>query len=182
MPTTSSTSSTSSDSHVVLVGAMGSGKTTVGGELARRLGRPLVDSDEQVRRRTGRTVHDIADSDGAEALHRAEVHALRDALDRPVPSVVAAAASVVTDDRIRARLAGDDVTVIWLRASPETLATRVGEPGDRPFLGHDSLAVLRRLEAERRRLYEQVADITVDVESGDPPVLAERILERRRAS
>src|SRR5262249_45956694 len=81
--------------HVVLVGLMGSGKSTVGHALARRLGRPFVDNDEALEARSGRSARAIADADGADALHRLEAQALVDALARPEPAVVAMAASVV---------------------------------------------------------------------------------------
>ena len=148
----------------MLIGMMGSGKTTVGRSLAAALGRPLVDSDAQVEARTGRTVREIFESDGEAAYRVLEREALVDALAEAEPSVVAAAGGVVLDPGNRAVLQ-EAGTVVWLRARPEVLARRVSAGRDhRPLLGDDPLAALRRLDAERRPLYEEVADLVVDVD------------------
>ncbi len=148
----------------MLIGMMGSGKTTVGRSLAAALRRPLVDSDAQVEARTGRTVREIFESDGEAAYRVLEREALVDALAQAEPSVVAAAGGVVLDPGNRAVLQ-EAGTVVWLRARPEVLARRVSAGRDhRPLLGDDPLAALRRLDAERRPLYEEVADLVIDVD------------------
>jgi shikimate kinase len=154
-------------SHLVLVGMMGSGKTTVGRRVAARLGRRLRDSDDEVEARTGRTVREIFESDGEAAFRAEEARALAEALADPEPVVVAAAGGVVLDpdNRERLRAAG---TVVWLDGRPEDLARRVTSGGHRPLLGDDPLATLRRLDRERRPLYEEVADHVVPV--GDRPL------------
>ena len=150
--------------HLVLVGMMGSGKTTVGRRVAAALGRRLRNSDAEVEARAGRTVREIFESDGEAAFRVEESLALAEALADPQPAVVAAAGGVVLDpaNRERLREAG---TVVWLDARPEELARRVSSRGHRPLLGGDPLAALRRLDAERRPLYEEVADHVVQVGS-----------------
>ena len=148
--------------HLVLVGMMGSGKTTVGRRVAARLGRRLRDSDAEVEARTGRTVREIFETDGEPAFRAEEARALAEALDDPEPTLVAAAGGVVLDPANRARLRSAG-TVVWLDASPEDLARRVGSRNHRPLLGNDPLAALRRLDRERRPLYEEVADHVVPV-------------------
>lgn len=163
--------------HVVVVGTMGAGKTTVGQLLAHRLDRPFVDSDERITEARSATAAEFAAEEGIDAVHRLEAAVLLEALDEAAPSIVAAAASVVTDGSARARLRRDDVTVVWLRGRPETLAARV-EPGDhRPLLatGEDPEAVLARLDAERTPLYEEVADVTVDVDGRTPRQIAAEV-------
>jgi shikimate kinase len=165
----------SSARHVVVVGTMGAGKTTVGHLLAHLLDRPFVDSDERITEARGATAAELADEEGIDAVHRLEAAVLLEALDEAAPSIVAAAASVVTDRSARARLRRDDVTVVWLRGRPETLAARV-EPGDhRPLLAEDPEAVLARLDAERTPLYEEVADVTVDVDGRTPRQIAAEV-------
>jgi shikimate kinase len=163
--------------HVVLVGMMGSGKTTVGRQLAAALGRQLVDSDAQVEARTGRTVRQIFEADGEAAYRQLEREALVAALDGAEPSVVAAAGGVVLDPANRAvlRSAG---TVVWLRADPEVLAGRVSRGRDhRPLLGDDPRAALVRLDAERRPLYEEVAEHVVDVDDLTTPQVVATVRE-----
>ena len=114
--------------HVVLVGPMGAGKSTVGKIVAERLRRPYIDSDDEVERRTGRTAREIADSDGLPALHRLELTVLRDALAREEPSVIGSAASVV--DESLGRLALMTCRhVAWLHADAEHLAQRSAAGG-----------------------------------------------------
>jgi shikimate kinase len=151
------------DGHVVLVGMMGAGKSTVGRVLATRLNRPFYDSDAMVEARTGRTVATIFAEQGEAAFRAEEAAALADALASVTPAVVAAAGGTVLDPRNR-RLLADAGLVVWLRAEPAVLAARV-HPGDhRPLLAHDAEASLRRLAAERQPFYAEVSDLIVDVD------------------
>lgn len=161
--------------HVVLVGMMGTGKTSIGRPVAAHLGRRFVDSDEQVERRTGRTVKEIFESEGEAAYRRLESDALAAALAEPEPAVIAAAGGVVIDpaNRDRLRRAG---TVIWLDAPPEVLAERVVDGDHRPLLGDDPLATLARLAAEREGWYREVADAVVDVGSRTADEAVEAVL------
>src|SRR4029077_10353207 len=87
--------------RIVLVGMMGSGKTTVGREIARRTGWPWLDNDDLVRELTGREPSAIAIEDGEEAPHDAEAASLGAALGRDPPLVVAAAGSTVERPDVR---------------------------------------------------------------------------------
>jgi shikimate kinase len=155
---------------------MGSGKTSVGQQLAARLGVAFVDSDEQIEHSNGRTVRQIFESDGEAAFRKLEAEALAAAVGSTERSVIAAAGGVVLDpgNREVLRRAG---TVVWLRASPEVLAARVRDGGHRPLLGEDALGVLRRLDAERASLYDEVASAVVDVGDLSPDEVATRITE-----
>ncbi len=68
-------------------------------------------------------------------------------------------------------------TVVWLRARPETLASRVGDGVGRPLLEVDPAGTLARLNAERRPFYEEVAEVTIDVDDLSADTVAGRILE-----
>ena len=150
--------------HVVLVGPMGVGKTTVGRRLARELQRPFADADEQLELRAGRTIPAIFRDDGEEIFRELESEVLADLLGRVQPLVVAAGGGVVTQPENRALL-GRRAFVVWLRASPGFLAARA-DPAHRPLLtgDPDAATTLARLIAARAPLYEEVADATVDVE------------------
>src|SRR5687767_9702466 len=113
--------------HIVVVGLMGSGKSTVGRALAEHLGLAFLDNDELLEARCGRTAAEVQDAGGRAELHRLEAEVLCEALARPQPCVVTAAASVVEDDAALARL--EHHQVVWLRASDEVLIARV-EAGD----------------------------------------------------
>lgn len=163
--------------HVVLVGMMGAGKSSVGRRVAARLVRPFSDSDTVVEDRMGRTVGDIWRTDGEEEFRRLEAEALQDALADHTPSVIAAAGGTVLDAGNRDALKADNVVVIWLRASPEVLLGRVAHGDHRPLLDDDPEGVLRRLHEERLELYGEVADAVIDVDDLDLDAVAARVLE-----
>lgn len=164
--------------HVVLIGLMGSGKTTIGRVLARRLGRPFVDNDEVLERMTGKQASAIESSDGADVLHRREADALRAALDDTAPAVVAAAAAAAVVPDLEAPIERN--VVVYLRAGAPTLADRVAHKGDghRPFLDEDLPDLLARQYARRDPTYRKLADVVVDTDHGDPDALVAGILEQ----
>jgi shikimate kinase len=142
---------------------MGAGKTTTGRALAKRLGWPFLDSDEQVHRNTGRTVPEILEADGEAAFRAEEKKALATAATSDGPLVVGVAGGAVLDPDNR-RLLKSGGTVVWLRADPGTLTRRVGDGRGRPLLAGDVEGNLRRLYDQRRALYEELADVVVDVD------------------
>jgi shikimate kinase len=162
---------------------MASGKTTVGQIVAARLGWGYVDSDEQVCERTGRTVREIFEQDGEAAFRTEERLALEAAIADPQPRVVSVAGGAVLDLANR-QLLRSSGTVAWLRADPHVLATRVRASGQahRPLLGDDPEASLERLDAERRPIYEELADLVVDVEGRTPAEIAERLVQELAAT
>lgn len=179
--------------RVLLVGMMGAGKTTVGRLLATRLGWRYVDSDDEVEAFTGHTVKELFESGGEGAFRPLESRALAAALREEGPTVVSVAGGAVLDPKNREllRRAG---TVVWLRARPETLLERVradanaaaahrpGADDHRPLLDRDPAGTLTRLDGERRGVYEQVADVVVDVDGLDPGAVADLVVERVRAT
>lgn len=159
--------------HLVLVGMMGAGKTTVGRALAARLGQEHRDLDAEVAKAAGRGVPDIIEEQGEPAFRRIESQVLRQVLGHPGPLVVSVGGGAVLEEGNREVLAVSG-TVVWLRATPATLAARVGDGAGRPLLadGPDALA---RLESSRRPLYAQVADLTIDVDDLEAQEVARRI-------
>jgi len=159
--------------RVLLIGMMGAGKTTVGRALGQRFGWPYLDSDEEVRRRTGRTVPQLFAEQGEAAFRAEESAVLADACASTHPVVVSVAGGGVLDPENR-RLLEASGLVVWLRASLTTLTQRVGDGRTRPLLGDDPAAALAQLYPERARLYEEVAAVVVDVD--DAPT--ERVVAR----
>jgi shikimate kinase len=161
--------------HVVLVGTMGSGKSTVGRLVAVALGWPFWDNDEQLVRERGKSAAEIAQRHGPDELHRREIETLIRGLDRDGPSVVAAAASVVVDPQVRARLRAEDL-VVWLRASHAALEERLLHPGDRPTLGESPTRRAGELQDQRADLYRDIAQREVDTTNRRPEAVAQLIL------
>lgn len=161
--------------RLLLVGMMAVGKTTTGQRCAQRLGWTFLDSDAQLLADTGRSAQEIFDSDGDEALRSAESNVFHEAIEGPVPVVVAVAGGVVLSEANRSSLVKSGV-VVWLRASMETLSERVARGGARPRLGDDPLRALRELYVARHPLYASVATFVIDVDDLAPEEVVTRIL------
>lgn len=143
--------------HVVLVGQMGVGKSTVGAALADELGRVHADCDEDLELATGATAADYAARRGLAALHEREAGVLVERLRERRGLVISAAASVVESPECRRRL-GLRAVVVWLDAPPLDVASRAGRGGHRRSLTDDEVV---DLDLRRRPLYAEVADLTV---------------------
>ena len=162
--------------HLVLVGLMGSGKTTVGRALAQRLRRELLDSDAMIEAREGRTVRDIFREDGEEAFRRIETDVLQEALAAEDKAVIAAAGGVVLRPENRAALRSSGARVVWLRADPATLVERVKGGAHRPLLDDDPQGTLQSMYEQRAELYREVADAIVTVDNRSVSDVVEAVL------
>jgi shikimate kinase len=160
---------------VFIIGFMGAGKSTVGGMVAARLGRPFVDLDREIERLAGRTVAELFAADGEGGFRDAE-HAALAAVARQAGIVVACGGGVVTDERSHATLR-EGGTVVYLRVTPEEAVARVGsEVAGRPLLLGGDPAVAAALLDSRERLYEAVADVTVDTAGRAPAGIADEVV------
>jgi shikimate kinase len=146
---------------VVLVGPMGSGKSTVGRALARRLGLGHVDTDDIVAQGAGQSIAEIFESEGEAAFRALETAALADALHGAV-AVISTGGGVVVSDANRILLRESDALVVWLDGSIDALAGRVGSGQGRPLLDGDVRETLREKIAERGPGYLDVADVRID--------------------
>ena len=150
---------------IVLVGMMGSGKTTLGRRLARVLGLPFVDADEEIERAAGKTVAEIF-ADHGEPYFRAGERRVIARLLEGSPQVVATGGGAYMDPVTREAVARLAVSV-WLKAEIDVLLRRVRRRPHRPLLQNDDPeAVLRRLAETREPVYA-LADTCV--ESSDVP-------------
>jgi len=140
---------------------MGSGKTTVGRRVARRLDRPFRDADEELEARSGRTVREWFELEGEVAFRDAEAATLAALLDSEEPLVIAAGGGVVIRPENRAALAR--ALVVWLDGDPAFLASRVAQREHRPLIDDDPSAAIHRLHAERADWYRAVADEVVEI-------------------
>ena len=163
--------------HLVLVGLMGAGKTTVGERCAQRLGRPFVDTDDLVQTLAGRPVADVFATDGEAAFRALERQAVADACASPAPLVIACGGGAVLDPTSRRQLHTSGF-VVWLRARPRVLAARVdGDHVERPLLAGAALPTLTRLAETRAPVYEVVADVAVATDDRTPDEVADAVLE-----
>lgn len=146
--------------NLILVGMMGSGKTTMGRALARHLGKVFVDSDEEIIKRTGVTVPHIFDIEGEAGFRLRETAAIRDLVGRD-NIVLATGGGAVLAEENRAVLQQNGI-VIYLKASVHDLWQRTKHDRNRPLLQtSDPHAKLTELFQQRDPLYQQVSDIVV---------------------
>lgn len=153
---------------VYLVGMPGSGKSTVGPELAARLGVPFVELDSEVERAAGSTVREIFQRDGEARFRELEAAALAEAAARD-PSVVSCGGGVVLEpaNRVTLRATGE---VVFLSVPLEVLAERVRPSAERPLIRAEG--DLERLYREREALYREFAAHVVDAGGAPQDVAA----------
>jgi shikimate kinase len=181
-PATSSGRDLPAHRHVLLVGMMGAGKSTVGPILARRLDRPFVDVDDLVTATAGRSIPELFASDGETAFRALERVALADACASPEPLVIAAGGGAMSDPKNR-NVASAAATVVWLQADAASLAARVvddapDQGGSRPLLaGGDPVLTLKRLALLRADAYAAVADIVVTTDDRSADEVADTVHE-----
>ena len=143
----------------ILIGLMGSGKSSVGRRLAKRLDIPLIDLDDYIVTKAGRSIPEIFAEQGEEAFRDMESEALREVLGKP--AVVATGGGVVMREENRELLKAHP-PVIWLKASPEFLADRIDGDSNRPLIAAgETLKKLQALAEVRYPLYEACADYIV---------------------
>ena len=165
----------------MLVGLMGTGKTTVGRLLAERLGLPHIDTDDLIVERTGHTVREIFEAEGEDAFRALETQVLLEALAATEPVVLAAAGGVVLAETNRQALRESGAFVVWLRADPSVLAGRVVGQGHRPLIDADPAGTLAQMLTARERLYRDVSTVEIGVEDKSPEQVTEWIVETLRA-
>lgn len=144
---------------VVLVGAPGAGKSTVGRRVAERLVVPFADTDHLIEEAAGMSVSDIFVTAGEPEFRRLEEAAVAEAL-RTRRGVLALGGGAVLSERTRDLLAGHQV--IWLRVSMSEAATRVGMNTARPLLLGNVRTTLAGLLEARTPLYDEVSSAVVD--------------------
>jgi shikimate kinase len=162
---------------VVVVGPMGSGKTTVGRILAQRLGVALRDTDVDVEDRAGKSVSDVFVDDGEPAFRDLERKAVAAALDEH-PGVLALGGGAVMDPLTEQQLRGH--TVVFLDVQVGDAARRIGLNRDRPLLLGNPRAQWLRIMEGRRPVYERVSTAVVPTDGRTPDEVAEAVLAALR--
>lgn len=162
---------------IVLVGMMGSGKTTVGRRLAARLGRRFVDADKELESRCGVPISTIFELEGEDGFRRREA-AVIDALTREPGIVLATGGGAVLRAENRAALHAGG-RVIYLHTSVEQQLERTARDRNRPLLRTANPGqVLRELLATRDPLYREIADVVIETDQRPPRMVVQEILSR----
>lgn len=152
---------------IALVGLPGGGKSTVGRQLARRLGWPFLDTDTVIEERLGCPIRAFFEREGEAAFRDIEQSVIAE-LSGGERRVLATGGGAVLREANR-RALHEHTTVVYLRSTPEELYRRLRHDTQRPLLQvKDPLAKLRELYAQRDPLYRETAHFTVD--TGRPSV------------
>jgi shikimate kinase len=158
---------------VVLIGAPGAGKSTIGRIVADRLDVAFRDTDDDVEARAGKSIPDIFVLDGEPAFRALEHEAVATAL-REHDGVLALGGGAVLDVQTQALLATQPV--VWLKVASATAAGRVGVSGPRPVIVGSPHSTLVKLLAERTPIYESLAKATVETDFRAPEEIAEDVI------
>jgi len=161
--------------RVVLVGAMGAGKTTVGRELARAWDVELRDTDHDIEAAAGKPVQDIFVDEGEAHFRSLERAAVAAALAEH-DGVVSLGGGAVLDPDTQVLL--KDQTVVFLRVGFDAAMKRVGSGEGRPLLLGNARSRVKALLEERTPVYESVASLVVDTDDRTPDQIATEIEER----
>lgn len=164
---------------VVLVGMMGAGKTAVGTALARLLGVPFRDSDEEIVRAANRPIAEIFERDGEPFFRARETEVLTRLVKGP-PCVLSTGGGAFLSEVNRATIAGAGVSV-WLRADLELLWQRVRHKTTRPLLRTENPRETLRALYEARVPHYALADLAVDAAAElSIEQMAQRVIEALR--
>ena len=166
---------------IVLVGLMGSGKTTVGKRVAQELGYGFVDSDDAVAKSAGKSVREIFSQDGEESFRKWESDAIRSILmDGHAPVVLATGGGAVILQENRKVISDHANHVVWLDAAVEDLVVRTKSGAARPLLDGDAAQTLQTLSDQRAAWYEEVATIRIDTHGKQVAKVCSAVVEAIR--
>ena len=160
---------------LALVGLPGSGKSTVGRQLARRLSVPFTDSDHVIEQRIGCSIRDFFEREGEAAFRDIEESVIRELVEAPA-GVLATGGGAVLRPANRECLR-QATSVIYLRSTPEEVFRRVRHDGARPLLQvADPLSRLRALYEQRDPLYRETAHFIIETGRPSVPTLVNMIV------
>ena len=146
--------------NIILIGPMGSGKTSTGRILAKEMGYAFADTDEEVTKRTGVSIAYIFDVEGEEGFRKRECLALKECLNDN-NTILSTGGGIVLSKENR-DLLQDRGTVVYLQTSIRSQVKRTASTNSRPLLQNkDPKETLEKLMLTRAPLYEEIADITI---------------------
>ena len=149
--------------RIVLIGAPGSGKSTVGAALSRKLALDFVDTDQLIEVREGKAITDIFVVDGEPYFRAVELETLKNVL-KMSNVVISLGGGAPISEQAQQELRSSDSMVIFLDVSLATAAPRVGFNRDRPLLLGNPRAQWQALSDKRRPIYEALADMSIKVD------------------
>jgi len=149
--------------RIVLIGAPGSGKSTVGMALAAHLQWPFVDTDALIEMKESKKITDLFVENGEEYFRGIEFQVLEEVLKEP-SAVISLGGGAPISEEAQTSLLSSNSTIVFLDVSLATAAPRVGFNRDRPLLLGNPRAQWQALSDQRRPIYEKLATLSVKVD------------------
>ncbi|MBQ7506462.1 MAG: type I 3-dehydroquinate dehydratase, partial [Lachnospiraceae bacterium] len=160
--------------HIYLIGFMGAGKSTVAKELVKELGARLLEMDACIEEAEGKTIKEIFASEGEAYFRRREKEFLQ-ALGRKEGAVVSCGGGVCKQKE-NVEVMKENGVIVLLRATPDTILSRVKDSHDRPLLnGHMNRDYIANLMEERKASYEAAAEVIIDTDGKTPEEICREI-------
>ena len=162
---------------IILVGMMGSGKTTIGRALGRFLNIEFIDLDHAIESQTGVKVSTIFEIEGEAGFRDRESMALRVILKNE-NFVLATGGGVVLREENRNLLVKSEAHIVYLKADTETILHRLKNDQSRPLLNNpNKKEALEKLMGSRAKLYESVSNISIDTRNSKSNIIVKKIIE-----
>jgi len=158
---------------VILIGPPGSGKTTIGRILAKKLNVRHVDTDEEVESRTGRKIADIFLEDGESGFRKIEREVVQESLQLD-SVVISLGGGSILDNDVASKLKKESF-VVYLEVSISNAAPRVGFNTDRPLLVANPRQQWLRLFSQRKEIYESLGKFRISTDNKKPKKVAYEI-------
>lgn len=166
----------SMDYNIMLIGFMGTGKTTISRELSKKLKIKEIDMDEYIVKKEGRSINDIFESDGEEYFRSIETECLKEIQKKKGRIVSCGGGAVLKDENVECMKDGG--VIVLLTATPTTVYNRVRYGKDRPILnGHMNVEYISSLMEKRKQRYLDVADIKIATDGKTPVAICREIVE-----
>ncbi len=164
--------------HIILIGFMGCGKSSIGIRLSYRLRMTVLDTDKLIERQSQMTVSEIFERLGEEEFRRMETACLERLLQEPEARIIAVGGGLPLRERNR-ELLRQLGTIVYLRVTPATVCQRLSGDVTRPLLqGANPEEKVRRLMEERSGIYERAADLVIDVDGKDMDEIRDELMEK----
>lgn len=164
--------------NCILIGFMGSGKSSVGIRLSYRLRRVVEDTDKLIEMREGRTISEIFEENGEPYFRQLETNLLQELIERVNGEILSVGGGTPVREENRPLLQTLG-TVVYLRIRPETVYERLKGDTSRPLLqGDNPRERIRTLMEDRRDAYESCADLIIDVDELDMEQILDQIQEK----
>lgn len=163
--------------NILLIGFMGTGKTSVSKELKKLTNLPEIDMDKYIVEKENKSITDIFAESGEEYFRKVETECLKEILENKGVIVSCGGGVVVKDENVSCMK--DKGTIVLLTAKPETVYNRVKDCTDRPILnGNMSVEYIESLMGKRRERYLGVADVIIETDHKTVREVAEEIISK----